>query len=156
MRRFFLLILVIIIFTFSCAQQQNYPNPNYPKKIQAKNSATEVVLDFLLALKERDFSSAYKQIYIVSSDEKGYVSRFESIYDEYDLRIISYRVLGTQLYKDSAIVVVEVEVDYKLPSSDERIKTIYRSQYDLAVIEELWKITKDKCIENCRDAPSNN
>ncbi|NIP31915.1 MAG: hypothetical protein GTO02_20725, partial [Candidatus Dadabacteria bacterium] len=144
MKIFILLNIFIFLSFVSCVTQPQ--QRTFPKKVEAKNSATTVVSDFLEALKNRNFKSAYKQVYIINSDEQGYISRFESIYNDYDLKIINYRILGTQLYRDTAIVVAEVEVDFKSPSKTERSRNIYRNQYDLSIVENLWKITKDKCI----------
>lgn len=151
MQKSILLKLFIILLFASCARPE-IREPEVPKKVEVKNSATKVVSDFLEALKDRNFRSAYKHVYIINSDEEGYISRFESIYNDYDLKIISYRVLGTQLYKDTAIVVAEVEVDFKSPEQNARTRTTYRNKYDLAVVEDLWKITKDKCIQNCSNS----
>ena len=148
--RIAIISVIIILFSVSACVQPP-AQKTYPKKVEVKNSATTVVSDFLEALKNRNFKSAYKHVYIINSDEEGYINRFESIYNEYDLKIVNYKVLGTQLYKETAIVVAEVQVNYKNPSEEQRLTTVYRNQYDLAVIENMWKITKDKCIQNCRD-----
>ena len=108
---------------------------------------------FLEALKERDFESAYDRIHIFSSDREGYVSRFRLLYERYDMRIVDYRVLATQLFKDTAIVVAEVEVDYREPGEDRRRRNRYTNRYDLSIPGKEWKIVKDKCIENCSYGP---
>ena len=100
MKKFILLKLFLLIFVLACARPE-IKEPPVPKKVEAKNSATTVVSDFLEALQKRDFKSAYQQVFIINSDEQGYISRFEAIYNDYDLKIINYRVLGTQLYKES-------------------------------------------------------
>ena len=116
-------------------------------------SATSVVSAFLEALRDRDFNSAYENIHIFNSDREGYVSRLRFLYERYDMKITGYRVLATQLFRDSAIVVAELSVDYLPPGKTERATATYRNRYDLAIPENRWKIVKDSCIENCAAAP---
>ncbi len=146
MKKAYLFVLPLLLFFISCAVP--VPNPDTMRP-QPKVSATSVVQSFLDALKERDFKSAYEKIHIFSSDREGYISRFELLYERYDIRIIDYRVLATQLFKDTAIVVAEVEVNYREPGEDELKSARYTNRYDLSLPEKEWKIVKDECIENC-------
>ena len=57
----------------SCVPKQ--PTNNLPKIAKTDVSATDVVKLFLESLKTDDFGTAYDQIYVVSSDKEGYVSR---------------------------------------------------------------------------------
>ncbi|MCY3986500.1 MAG: hypothetical protein OXF23_05625 [Candidatus Dadabacteria bacterium] len=118
-------------------------------KPRPRISATTVVSSFLEALKNRDFESAYEKIHIFSSDLEGYVKRFELLYENYDISIVDYRILATQLFKDTAIVVAEVEVDYRKPGEKGRRSARYTNRYDLSIPQKEWKIVKDECIENC-------
>ena len=150
MRKAHLFVLPLLLLFVSCAipvrsQDQRRPQPRI--------SATSVVSSFLEALKERNFESAYDKVHIFSSDREGYVSRFEFLYERYDIRIVDYRVLATQLFKDTAIVVAEVEVDYREPDGDKRQRARYTNRYDLSIPEKEWKIIKDECIENCSYGP---
>ena len=116
MRKSYLFVLPLLLLFLSCAIPVRGPG----ERPQPRVSATSVVKSFLEALKERDFESAYDKVHIFSSDREGYVSRFELLYENYDIRIVDYRVLATQLFKDTAIVVAEVEVDYRRPGEGER------------------------------------
>lgn len=104
------LCLLSALCLLSCAIPVNDPYAERPKP---KVSATEVVKSFLEALKNEDFKTAYDNIHTFSSDLEGYVSRLELLYENYDMKIIDYRILATQLFKTSAIVVAEVRVDYR-------------------------------------------
>ena len=150
MRKTYLFVLPLLFLFLSCAipvlcSGERRPHP--------KVSATSVVNSFLEALKEQDFESAYKEIHIFSSDREGYISRLKFLYESYDLRVVDYKVLATQLFRDTAIVVAEVEVDYSRPGEGERLRAKYRNRYDLSIPEKEWKIVKDECIENCSYGP---
>ena len=134
----------------SCAVPVKDP---YASRPAPRVSATVVVNDFLEALKNGDFASAYENIRTFSSDREGYVSRLGLLYEEYDMKMTGYRVLATQLFRDSAIVVAEVSVDYLPPGGTGRVATTYRNRYDLVVHDRSWKIVKDVCIEDCAGAP---
>lgn len=150
MRKAYLFVLPLLLLFLSCAIPVRGSDQRRP---QPRVSATSVVKSFLEALKERDFESAYDKVHIFSSDREGYVSRFELLYENYDIRIVDYRVLATQLFKDTAIVVAEVEVDYREPGEDKRQRARYTNRYDLSIPEKEWKIVKDECIENCSYGP---
>ena len=150
MRKAYLFVLPLLLLCLSCAIPVRGSDQRRP---QPRVSATSVVKSFLEALKERDFESAYDKVHIFSSDREGYVSRFELLYERYDIGIVDYRVLATQLFKDTAIVVAEVEVDYREPGEDKRQRARYTNRYDLSIPEKEWKIVKDECIENCSYGP---
>lgn len=150
MRKAYLFVLPLLLLFTSCAIPVRSSDMGRP---QPRVSATSVVNSFLEALKERDFESAYDKIHIFSSDREGYVSRFKLLYEDYDMRIVDYRVLATQLFKDTAIVVAEVEVDYREPGGEERRRARHTNRYDLSIPEKEWKIVKDECIENCSYEP---
>lgn len=150
MRKAYLFVLPFLLLFASCAVPVRGSDQRRP---QPKVSATSVVISFLEALRERDFESAYDNIHIFSSDREGYVSRFKLLYERYDIRIVDYRILATQLFKDTAIVVAEVEVDYREPGADKRQRARHTNRYDLSIPEKKWKIMKDECIENCSYGP---
>lgn len=149
MRLFLVLNILIVLFLISCAPRQG--QPKIVEKVTPKVSATVVVEQFLNALKQRDLKTAYERVHIISSDREGYINRLESVYKEFDIKIVNYTLLATQLYKESAIVVADIEVNYKSPKGADRINKTYRNKYDLSIIKKEWKITKDECIENCSD-----
>ena len=149
MRKAYLFVLPLLLLFLSCA----IPVRGSGERPKPKVSATSVVKSFLEALKERDFESAYDKVHIFSSDREGYVSRFELLYENYDIRIAGYRILATQLFKDTAIVVAQVEVDYRKPGESERETAKHTNRYDLSIPGKEWKIVKDECIENCSYGP---
>ena len=149
MRKTYLFILPLLFLSLSCA----IPVRGAGDRRQPKVSATSVVKSFIQALKEQDFESAYEKAHIFSSDREGYVSRLKLLYENYDLRVVDYKILATQLFKDTAIVVAEVEVDYSKPGESERLRARYTNRYDLSIPEKKWKIVKDECIENCSYGP---
>ena len=149
MRKAYLFVLPLLFFSLSCA----IPVRGTGERRQPRVSATNVVTSFLQALKEQDFESAYEKVHIFSSDREGYVSRLKLLYEDYDLRVVDYKILATQLFKDTAIVVAEVEVDYSRPGESERLRSRYTNRYDLSIPEKEWRIVKDECIENCSYEP---
>ena len=150
MRKAYLFVLPLLFLFVSCAVPVRGSGERRP---HPKVSATSVVNSFLEALKEKDFESAYDKIHIFSSDREGYISRLKFLYESYDLRVVDYKVLATQLFRDTAIVVAEVEVDYSEPGESERLRAKYRNRYDLSIPKKEWKIVKDECIEDCSYGP---
>ena len=141
------IILFVPVYMISCVPKQ--PSNNLPKIAKTDVSATDVVKLFLESLKTDDFGTAYDQIYVVSSDRQGYISRMNLLKEERKVRLVDYKVLGTQLFKDTAIVVAELETDRSIDGGEGIEKKFTRNKYDLQLIENKWKITKDTCIENC-------
>lgn len=151
MRQFNFFFIIAILLTISCAPRQR--QPKIAKREKPKVSATVVVDQFLSALKARDIQKAYDKVRIIHSDREGYVNRLEAVYSEYDIKIVNYKLLATQLYSETAIVVAEIEINKKIsPDSAERVNKTYRNKYDLTVFNKEWKITHDECIENCTEA----
>ena len=147
MRYFITLFLILGFVYFSSCVPKNESTQKFPEKVKTDHSATEVVNTFLEALKTQDFGTAYDQIYAFSSDREGYISRMNGMSQELGLRLISYKILGTQLFKDTAIIVAELQTERNIDGGIE--KKVTRNKYDLKVFENQWKITKDSCIENC-------
>lgn len=141
-----LLFFTILIFAVSCAPKT--VDTSKGDKKEPEMSATVVVQKFLDAIKNQKYEEAYDYIYIVSSDREGYASRLRSISDKAGMN--DYKILATQLFKESAIIVAELEIYYPDPNTGQRITKTTRNRYDLNIVEGQWKITKDSCIENCR------
>ena len=143
---FIFCLFLTVICLASCAPKQG---KNYPEIIKTDVSATDVVKIFLDSLKADDFGTAYDQIYVVSADKEGYVSRMKLIQEETDASLVNYKILGTQLFRDTAIVVAELETERTIDGGVE--KKFTRNKYDLKLFDnKTWKITKDSCIENCQ------
>ena len=146
MKNLILIILLLLpISLISCVKKQK--SSNYPKITKTDVSATNVVKTFLESLKTDDFGKAYDQIYILSSDKEGYISRMQLLLKEEKVKLVNYNILATQLFRNTAIVVAELETHHALENGIE--KRFTRSKYDLNLIDDKWKITKDTCIENC-------
>lgn len=146
MKNLILIILLLLpISLISCVKKQK--SASYPKIAKTDVSATDVVKTFLESLKTDNFGKAYDQIYIVSSDKEGYISRMQLLLEEEKVKLVNYNILATQLFRNTAIVVAELETQHTLENGIE--KKFTRNKYDLKLLEDKWKITKDTCIENC-------
>lgn len=143
------LILIFLLFLpitlISCVKQP--PPSNTPQIPKTDVSATDVVKNFLEALKTDDFGTAYDQFYTISSDREGYISQMQSGVEERKVRLVNYKILATQLFRNTAIVVAELETQQTLENGLE--KKFTRWKYDLRIFEDKWKIMKESCIENC-------
>ena len=148
MKYFIIFLLVCCSVYFGSCVGKPKSTRQYPEKIETDVSATQVVNTFLEDLKNRDFGRAYDHIYVSSYDREGYIIRVSSVWQEFGLlRLIGYKILGTHLFKDTAIVVAELHEEIDVGGGVE--KRVRRNKYDLKVFDSEWKITKDSCIENC-------
>ena len=142
--------LLIIIFAFavsSCADKTiTETNPERPTY---KPSPTEVVGSFLKALKEENFEKAHDYAYVPGSDKEGYIIQMRNLYKENQIKINSYRILGTQIFGPSATVVVELDSTFKSPSTDKLVTLVQKSKYGLGLFDKKWKVTSGDCFENC-------
>ncbi len=146
MKNLILIILLLLpISLISCVKKQK--SSNYPRIPKTDVSATDVVKTFLESLKTDNFGKAYDQIYILSSDKEGYISRMQLLLEEEKVKLVNYNILATQLFRNTAIVVAELETQHTLENGIE--KKFTRNKYDLRLVEDKWLITKDTCIENC-------
>ena len=146
MKNLILIILLLLpISLISCVKKQK--SSNYPQIAKTDVSATDVVKTFLESLKTDNFGKAYDQIYILSSDKEGYISRMQLLLEEEKVKLVNYNILATQLFRNTAIVVAELETQHTLENGIE--KRFTRNKYDLKLLDDKWKITKDTCIENC-------
>ncbi|MEZ4547270.1 MAG: hypothetical protein R3B51_05920 [Thermodesulfobacteriota bacterium] len=69
------------------------------------------------------------------------------------LTILDFRILGTQIFDRTSIVVVELTQKIKSPTTGQVVELTQNSQYDLGLFEEKWKITSGNCIKNCLEMP---
>jgi hypothetical protein len=150
MNRKHIAALLIIIFAFavsSCADKTiTETNPERPTY---KPSPTEVTESFLKALKEGNFGKAFDYAYVPSSDKEGYIIRMSNIYKDNQIKVNSYRILGTQIFGLSATVVVELDTTFKSPSTGKLVTLVQKSKYSLGLFDKKWKVTSDSCFENC-------
>ena len=144
MKNLILIILLLLpISLISCVKKQK--SASYPQIAKTDVSATDVVNTFLESLKTDDFGKAYDQLYVIHTDREGYINRF--ITAEEKPTLVNYKILGTQLFRNTAIVVAELETQRSLEGGIER--KIVRFKYDLKLFDDKWKIAKESCIENC-------
>ncbi len=144
MKNLILIILLLLpISLISCVKKQK--SSNYPKIAKTDVSATNVVETFLESLKTDNFGKAYDQLFVIHTDREGYINRF--ITAEEKSTLVNYKILATQLFRNTAIVVAELETQHTLEGGIER--RIARFKYDLKLLDDKWKIAKESCIENC-------
>ncbi len=156
MRNDLLMKWVILFFIFllcpaGCASVSDVSEPHSVRS-RPSTSPTEVVTGFLEALKEDDFGKAYEFVYVPFSDKDGYILRMKSLVKDYNASILDYRILGSQILGDTAIVVVELETKIKPQNSSAEIRKKGRNQYNLSIMEGKWKIVSEQCIVNCTPA----
>ncbi len=140
------LITLIIAALFSCAGK---PEQIIPERKSIDPSPTKVVEDFMKALKDENFSKAYEYVYVPYKDKEGYIIEMKNTVQENQLSILNYRLLGTQIFDRTAIVIVELNTKLKSPKTGNLIEMNQKSQYDLGLFDDQWKITSGNCIENC-------
>ncbi|MEQ9617635.1 MAG: hypothetical protein RIG61_00495 [Deltaproteobacteria bacterium] len=137
----------LLLGLLSCGPKN--PEPVIPERKEIDPSPTEVVQEFLKALKAENFDKAYKYVYVPYSDKLGYVNQMKNTVSANQVSIVSYKILGTQIYDRTSIVVAEITIKRNSPKTGSLVERTQRSQYDLGLFEDAWKITNDKCIKNC-------
>lgn len=140
------IITLIIAALFSCAGR---PDSIIPERKSIDPSPTKVVEEFMKALKDENFSKAYDYVYVPYTDKDGYVIEMKNTVKENQVSILNYRLLGTQIFDRTAIVIVELSTKLKSPKTGNVIEMNQKSQYDLGLFDDEWKITSGNCIENC-------
>jgi hypothetical protein len=152
MQRFRNHVAVIIVFMalLSCGGK---PEPIIPERKAIEPSPTKVVEEFLKAIKDEKFEKAYQYVYAPYSDKEGYVIQMQNTVKDNQLSILNYRILGTQIFDRTAIVVVELNQKIKSPTTGQVVELMQNSQYDLGLFDEKWKITSGNCIKNCLEMP---
>ncbi len=145
------LIAVLVMGISSCAGKQE---DIIPERKSFDPSPTKVVEDFMKALKDENFAKAYEYSYVPYKDKDGYIIEMKDIYDKKQISILDYRLLGTQIFQRTAIVIVELHTKLKSQKTGQLIEMIQKSQYDLGLFEDKWKITAGNCIENCLETES--
>lgn len=142
-----LIPLLFIIVLASCATT-NQPGGS-TAAVGEKHSPSNVVINFLDAIRTNDYGSAYKYIHSPMTDKQGYVSRMKDMVEKSKNRINDIKLIGTRIVGEIAYVVVELELELDINSTDKNL-WYTKNQYELNLIEGKWKIVKDHgCIENC-------
>lgn len=146
--RYYLLIIGFILTGLLSCGPKN-PEPIIPERKKYDPSPTKVVEEFLKASKAENFEKAYNYVYVPYSDKEGYVIQMKNTVRDNQLTIMGFQLLGTQIYDRTAIVIVELNTKLKSPKTGNLIEMNQRSQYDLGLFEDKWKITAGICIKNC-------
>ena len=123
-------------------------NPPHTPKI----SPSQVVSDYLEALKIRDLGKTYEfisSVYAANLDIETYKTNMKRKLDEVSWNLLTYQILGVQILGDHALVVAELEVQFKPINTEKETQKKTSVQYGLIVVDDKWKISQGYCISNC-------
>jgi len=150
---FTLLIFFIPVFVTGCGKKNEtiYSEPPPIAREDIKPSPTEVVTEFLSAIKSKNYGKAYKYVNAPYTDKVGYISQMQNTMSDNEVTIVSYRVLATQIYDRTSTVVVELNTKLQSPKTQSLVDITQKSQYSLGLFDEKWLITAGTCIEGCLD-----
>ena len=147
MKRLITFSLIFCVLCISSCVRATQPTDSYKQKPKTKVSATQVVIKFLEAIRSEDFPQASEQVHTFYSDKEGYTNSLKYAWEASDIKLLQYKVLGNQVFKNTATIFAELQREQK--SSDEVKKTTMTVKFDLSLFGKEWKIIKDSCIENC-------
>ncbi len=144
MKRLITFSLIFCILCIISCVRATQPTQQKPK---TKVSATQVVIKFLEAIRNEDFSEASEQVHTFYSDKEGYTNSLKHAWETSDIKLLDFKVLGNQVFKNTATIFAELQRGKK--SNDEVEQTTMKVKFDLSLLGREWKIIKDSCIENC-------
>ncbi len=149
-------LFTILIGLSACVTVSKSSNSTTVKSPNVKPpdvSPSQVVGNYLEALKKSDFQKAFEFIsigYAGNFDKEGYeINMKHDLVEKHHWTLLNYQVLGAQVFGDQAFVVADLEVKFKPDNSENETQKKISVQYGLAVLEKKWKIASDKCISNC-------
>jgi hypothetical protein len=144
-----LISFLIFLMAFSaCSGVSTTSNPPPTPKI----SPSQVVSDYLEALKIRDLGKTYEfisSVYAANLDIESYKTNMKQFLDKFSWNLLNYQILGVQILGDHALVVAELEVQFKPINTEKETQKKTSVQYGLIVVDDKWKISQDNCISNC-------
>jgi len=140
------IVLVLLAFLISCGKK---PPPEVPERKVLNPSPTKVVEELLKAWQKEDFKRAFKYVYAPYSDEDGYVIQMKNYFKDNQITILEFNILGTQIYDRTSMVIVEIKQRVKSVKTGSVVDLTQRSQYDLGIFDDKWKVTSGICIKNC-------
>lgn len=143
---YFLVMFLALAYFVSCGGKVE---PIIPERKSIDPSPTKVVEQFLKAIKDENFKKAFEYVYVPYSDKDGYIIQMQNTVKDNQLTILGYRILGTQIFDRTSIVVVEINQKVKSPTTGQIVELTQNSQYDLGLFDDEWKITQGNCIKNC-------
>ncbi len=150
-------LLVVLLGLSACVSVSTSPTPSTVKHNEKPPviSPSQVVSDYLEALKKRDFRKTYDFVssgYAANLDKESYEINIKQSLDKYQWTLLGYQVLGVQILGDQAFVLTELEVRFKPATSEKETQKKVRVQYGLTISEKKWKISQSNCILNCVSA----
>ena len=106
--------LVLIMLLVAGCGRRSEPEvisepPSVPRQ-DIKPSPTEVVAQFLNAIKSANYAKAYKYVNAPYTDRDGYINQMKNTLSDNDFSLQSYRMLCTQIYDRTSTVVVELGI----------------------------------------------
>lgn len=140
------ILVFIVTVLFSCGGKQDTV---VHERKTIDPSPTKVVEEFIKALQAQDFEKAFKYAYVPYTDKEGYVIQMKNTFTQNQITIHEFKILGTQIYDRTSIVIVELKQTLKSPKTGTVIELNLRSQYDLGLFDDEWKVTAGNCIANC-------
>jgi hypothetical protein len=148
MRNSYSAVIVALLITvfLSCMGK---PEPEIPERKSLDPSPTKVIEELLKAWQKEDFKRAFKYVYAPYSDEDGYVIQMKNYFKDNQITILDFHILGTQIYDRTAIVIIEMRQKLKSSKTGTVIELNQKSQYELGIFDDKWKVTAGICIENC-------
>ena len=155
MKRLMLIMFVIsglLALVLGCGRKSEPEIISEPPPVprqDIKPTPTEVVTEFLKAIKSENYGRAFRYVNAPYTDREGYINQMKNTVADNDVSILSYRLLATQIYDRTATVVVELNTKLKSPTTGSLIDLTQKSQYSLGLFEEKWLITAGSCIEGC-------
>ncbi|MFI5324440.1 MAG: hypothetical protein ACHQ6U_13150 [Thermodesulfobacteriota bacterium] len=140
-------VVLIVSLLFACWGKKS--DTVLPEKKVIKPSPTKVVQELLRAWQKEDFEKAYGYVYVPYTDKDGYVIQMKNYFKDNQIAIHEFRVLGTQVFDRTAMVVVELKQSLKSPNTGSVVELTQKSQYELGIFDDKWKVTAGNCIANC-------
>ena len=140
------ILVFIVTVLFSCGGKKDTV---LPERKTIDPSPSKVVEEFLKAQQKEDFEKAYHYAFVPYTDKDGYVTNMKNTFEEHQISILDFRLLATQIYDRTATVVIELKTRIKSPKTGALVDRTQRSQYDLGLFNDKWKVTGDNCIQNC-------
>ena len=145
-----LISFLIFLMAFSaCSGVSTSTTSSYtPPKV----SPSQVVSHYLEALKIRDLGKTYEfisSVYAANLDIESYKTNMKQSLEKFSWGLLSYQILGVQILGDHALVVAELEVQFKPLNSAKETQKKTSIQYGLIVVDDKWKISESNCISNC-------
>ncbi len=148
----FFTILIGLSACVTVSKSSTSPSVKNPTVKPPEVSPSKVVSDYLEALKKNDFQKAYEFIsagYALNFDKEGYEMNMKhDLIEKHHWTLLSYQVLGAQVFGGQALVVAELEVKFKPDNSENETQKKISVQYSLDVLEKKWKIASSNCISN--------